>query len=255
VDLEFIDTYHTVDALDGAGNQTHSDEYTPIKLQDPLGTGSPVLSIAYPTVLTDSSRNNAYEDYYRNNYHEVVNTIPGLTDDPAYIWTDEVYYKPDGLEYAQLDRTWSHIEYNAGLQPGDKFLISSMINASAYHAVPIDSVKAGKVITKFADTYFHGSVERVNPYRNYATSIAIEPGTVVAGKQIGAKVFISFTDNVGNQKSLTPSYLNPGSNRPIETRLVELKSDYWIDYAFSTGSIDESQRDSYKANPNNIDRK
>ena len=255
VDMGFIDTYHTVDALDGAGNQTFSDEYTPIKLKDPLGTGSPVLTIDCPTVLTTSYRNNAYADYYRNNYHQVVNTIPGLTDDPAYIWKDEVHYKTDGLEYAELGRVFSHVEYNAGLQPGDKFLISSMINAQAYHAVPIDSVKAGKVITKFADTYFHGSTERVNPYRNYATSIAIEPGTVVAGKQIGAKVFISFTDNVGIQRAgISYEYLAPGANRPIEERMVELKSDYWIDFAFSTGSIDESQRDAYKANPNNIDR-
>jgi hypothetical protein len=254
VDMGFIDTYHTVDALDMAGNAGGSDEYTPIKLKDPLGTGSPVLSIEYPTVLTSPGRTNSYADYYRNNYHQVVSTLPGLTDDPAYIWKDEVYYKPDGLEYGELDRIWNHIEYNAGLQPGDKFLISSMINASAYYAIPLDAIKAGKIITKFADTYYHGAIERVNPYRNYATSIAVEPGTIVAGKQIGAKVFISFTDNVGIQKSLVPSYLAPGSNYPVETKMVELKSDYWIDFAFSTGSIDESERDYYKSLPNNIDR-
>ena len=253
IDLGFIDTYHQVDALNGAGNDSGSDPYVPIKLNDPLKTGSPVLGISYITDITSPNRNNAYEDYYRNNYHQVVNTIPGLTDDPAYIWTDEVYYNADGLEYGELGRVWSHIEYNPGLQPGDKFLISSMINAYAYYAVPLESVKAGKVITKFADTYMHGTVERVNPYRNYATSIAVEPGTVVAGKQIGAKVFISFTDNVGNQKSLTPSYDNPGSNTPIENRLVELKSDYWIDYAYSTGSISDTERDYYKSLPNNID--
>jgi hypothetical protein len=252
VDMGFIDTYHSIDALDGAGKEL--GDYVKAKLDDPLATGSQVLNYNYPTTYTTPNRSNGYEDYYRNNYHQVVNTIPGLTDDPAYIWKDEVYYKADGLEYGELDRVWNHVEYNAGLQPGDKFLISSMISAYGYYAVPIDSVKAGKVITKFADTYFHGTTERVNPYRNYATSIAIEPGTVVAGKQIGAKVFISFTDNVGEQKSLTPSYLNPGSNTPIETRVVELKTDYWIDYAYSTGSINEFERDQYKANPKNLDR-
>ena len=252
VDMGFIDTYHAIDALDGAGKEL--GDYVKAKLDDPLATGSQVLNFNYPTTYTSPNRDNGYEDYYRNNYHQVVNTIPGLTDDPAYIWKDEVLYKADGLEYGELSRVWNHVEYNAGLQPGDKFLISSMISAYGYYAVPIDSVKAGKVITKFADTYFHGTTERVNPYRNYATSIAIEPGTVVAGKQIGAKVFISFTDNVGEQKSLTPSYLNPGSNTPIETRIVELKTDYWIDYAYSTGSISESERDQYKADPKNIDR-
>jgi len=252
VDMGFIDTYHTVDALDNVGSE--NGDFVAAKINDPLNTGSPVLNINYLTSYTSPGRSNNYEDYYRNNYHQVVSTIPGLTDDPAYIWKDEVYYKTDGLEYGELERVWSHIEYNSGLQPGDKFLISSMINAYGYYAVPIESIKAGKVITKFADTYMHGKVERINPYRNYATTIAIEPGTVVAGKQIGAKVFISFTDNVGNQQSLTPSYLNPGSNTPIETRIVELNTDYWIDYAYSTGNITDVQRDKYKADPKNIDR-
>ena len=254
VDMGFIETYHQVSSLDDVGNASFSDEWTPVKLRDPLETGSPVLDIQYNTVYTDPGRQNEYEDYYRNNYHQVVNTIPDLTDDPAFIWTDEAVYDPDGLEYGELGRVWNHVEYNPGLQPGDKFLISSMIGASAYYATPLSSVKAGKVITKFADTYRHGIVERVNPYRDYATAIAIEPGTVVAGKQIGAKVFISFTDNVGVQKSLVSSYLPPGSGRPIESRMVELKSDYWIDYAYSTGSIDENQRNYYKTLPNNIDR-
>jgi hypothetical protein len=46
----------------------------------------------------------------------------------------------------------------------------------------------------------------------------------------------------------------PGSNQPVETRPVELKSDYWIDYAYSTGSIEQSEREYYKTFPNNIDR-
>ena len=254
IDMGFIDTYHTVDALNGYGNELGSDPFVPIKLNDPLNTGAPVLNLNYETAITTSGdRTNSFKDYYRNNYHEVVNTLYGLTDDPAYIWKDEVYYKPDGLEYGELDRIWSRIEYNPGLQPGDKFLISCMINAGAFHAIPLDAVKAGKVITKFAETYMHGTVERVNPYRNYATSIAVEPGTVVAGKQIGAKVFISFTDNPGIQQSLTPSYLAPGSNVSVEVRSVELNTNYWIDYAFTTGSITSEERDFYRSRTTNID--
>lgn len=250
VDMGFIDTYHQVDSLNGFGNSGGSDPYVPIKLNDPLGTGTPKLNIEYVTSLTDEGRTNSYEDYYRNNYHQVVNTIPGLTDDPAYIWKDSVLYTPDGLNYGELGRIWSHIEYNPGLQPGDKFLIACMFGANAYYATPINAIKAGKVITKFADTYMHGAIERVNPYRNYATTIAVEPGTVVAGKQIGAKVFISFTDNVGNQQGLPTT---SSSGYPIEQALVELKSNYWIDYAYSTGSITTSDRDTYRAATNNLD--
>jgi hypothetical protein len=252
VDMGFIDTYHEVSDLDQAGNSDISDPYTPVKLNDPLNTGTPKLNINYVTSLTNSNRENRYRDFYRNNYHQVVNTLEDLTDDPAYIWKDQVYYEPDGTEFIELSRWWNHIEYNPGLQIGDKFLISSGLIPQTYFATPITAVKAGKVITKFADTYFHGAVERVNPFKDYATSIAVEPGTVVAGKQIGAKVFISFTDVVGTQNM---RFTTPFSATPQEQAMVELKTNYWIDYAFSIGAITATQRDSYKARTENLDNK
>lgn len=251
VDMGFIDTYHEVSDLNQAGNSDISDPYTPVKLNDPLNTGTPKLNINYVTSLTDATRDNRYLDFYRNNYHQVVNTLEDLTDDPAYIWKDQVYYEPDGTDFAELSRWWSHIEYNPGLQVGDKFLISSGLNPQTYFAAPIAAIKAGKVITKFADTYFHGAVERVNPFKDYATSIAVEPGTVVAGKQIGAKVFISFTDVVGKQNIRFATF--PAEQQ--EQAMVELKTNYWIDYAFSIGAITATERDSYKARTQNLDNK
>jgi hypothetical protein len=245
VDMGFIDTYHLVSDLDGAGNEGGSDPYVPIKLNDPLNTGTEILNIDYTTTDGDE-----YLDAYRNNYHEVVNTLTDLTDDASFIWTDEIRYDVDGSEYGELDRWWSHIEYSDGLQVGDKFLISTAPTyGQSYFATPINAVRAGKVITKFADTYRHGLIERVNPYRNYATAIAVEPGTVVAGKQIGAKVFISFTDVVGQQQY--GSQTEAGTS--IEQRTVSLKSDYWINYAYDAGIITVDERDSYLADPRNLD--
>jgi hypothetical protein len=240
VDMGFIDTYHEVSDLTDSGNEGLSDPYVPVKINDPLNTGTPQLSIDYPTSLTGSG-NDSYLDAYRNNYHEVVNTLTDLTDDAAFIWTDEIKYRADQSEFGELDRWWSHVEYNDGLQVGDKFLISTTPTYSqTYFATPLDAVRAGKVITKFADTYRFGLVERVNPYRNYATSIAVEPGTVVAGKQIGAKVFISFTDVVGTQQ-----YGNAigGQGVSIEQKQVSLKTDYWINYAYSVGLLTVEERD------------
>jgi hypothetical protein len=244
VDMGFIDTYHLVSDLAGAGNESGSDPYVPIKLNDPLGTGTPVLGISYPT------EGDTYLDAYRNNYHQVVNTLEDLTDDAAFIWTDEIFYSTDSSEWGELSRNWSHVEYNDGLQVGDKFLISTApSNGISYFATPLDAVRAGKVITKFADTYMYGAVERVNPYRNYATSIAVEPGTVVAGKQIGAKVFISFTDVVGIQKNATLG----GRGRSIEQKMVSLKTDYWINYAYSIGLLTVEERTKLLAD--SIDRR
>jgi hypothetical protein len=136
------------------------------------------------------------------------------------------------------------------LQVGDRFLISTTLTPNqTYFATPLDAVRAGKVITKFADTYRFGAVERVNPYRNYATSIAVEPGTVVAGKQIGAKVFISFTDVVGIQQGYS-RVIADGRGRPAEHKSVSLATPYWISYAYSIGAITTEQRNKYLSDIN-----
>jgi hypothetical protein len=241
VDMGFIDTYHVVSDLSDSGNEGKSDPYVPVKLNDPLATGTPQLSINYPTSLTTED-DDAYLDAYRNNYHQVVNTLTDLTDDAAFIWTDEIKYVADQSEFGELDRYWSHVEYSDELKVGDKFLISTTPTFyQSYFATPLDAVRAGKVITKFADTYRFGLVERVNPYRNYATSIAVEPGTVVAGKQIGAKVFISFTDVVGIQQ--IGRVIGDGQGESIEQKQVSLTTDYWINYAYSVGLLTVEERD------------
>lgn len=245
VDMGFIDTYHTVPDLAGAGNEIDTDPYVPIKLDDPYGDGSETYNYGdiYKTALNAVDEGNVFKDAYRNNYHEVVNTLEDLTTDDGFIWTDEILYDVDGSEFGELDRQWSHIEYKDSLQVGDKFLISTAPTIGmSYFAAPISAVKAGKVITKFAETYFYGSVERVNPYRNYATTIAVEPGTVVNGKQIGAKVFISFTDVVGVQQGYSDSFYQGNS---VEQRSVSLSTPYWISYAYSIGAITDDQRDQY----------
>jgi len=241
VDMGFIDTYHEVSDLTDSGNLGLSDPYVPLKLNDPLETGTPQLTINYTTNLTTED-DDVYLDAYRNNYHQVVNTLYDLTDDAAFIWTDEIKYQADQSDFGELDRYWSHVEYSDELKVGDKFLISTAPTLyQSYFAAPLDAVRAGKVITKFADTYRFGLVERVNPYRNYATSIAVEPGTVVAGKQIGAKVFISFTDVVGIQQ--IGRVIGDAQGESIEQKQVSLTADYWINYAYSVGLLTVEERD------------
>jgi hypothetical protein len=246
VDMGFIDTYHEVSDLTNSGNEGGSDPFVPIKLDNPYGDGSEIYSYSQ-AYKTDSG--DEFLDAYRNNYHQVVNTLADLTDDDGFIWTDEIKYQADQSEFGELDRWWSHIEYKDSLQVGDRFLISTTPTFNqTYFATPLDAVRAGKVITKFADTYRFGAVERVNPYRNYATSIAVEPGTVVAGKQIGAKVFISFTDVVGKQQ--IGRVIGDGLGDSIEQKTVSLDTSYWISYAYSIGAITTDERDQYLADAN-----
>ena len=249
IDLGFIEDYAQISDLADPNDNINSPKIA----TDPLNTGlfSP---LNYVNSTTDPSRNNKWSDMAKNNRHKIVNEIEDLTTDDGYVWDKVLQYTADGLEYGQTGRVFHHIEYKPKLSVNDTFLISDFrTSGSTYFAVPFNKVKAGKIVTSFADTYLQGTTETVNPYRNYATTIAVEPGTVVAGKQIGAKVFISFTDGVGNQKSV--GGYGPFENiQPINGALIELKTDAFIDYAYSLGSISIGERTEYKANPNNLDR-
>ena len=249
IDLGFIEDYAQISDLADPDDNTNS----PKVVTDPLNTGlfSP---LNYVNSTTDPDRGNKWSDMFKNNRHKVVNEIEDLTTDEGYVFDKVLQYTADGLEYGQTGRVFHHIEYKPKLSVGDTFLIGDFrTSGSTYFAVPFDKVKAGKIVTSFADTYLRGTTETVNPYRNYATTIAVEPGTVVAGKQIGAKVFISFTDGVGNQKSV--GGYGPFENiQPVNGALIELKTDAWIDYAYNLGAISVAERNEYKANPNNLDR-
>jgi hypothetical protein len=249
IDLGFIEDYAQISDLADPNDNINSPKIA----TDPLNTGL-FTPLNYVNSTTDPNRGNQWNDMFKNNRHKVVNEIQDLTTDDGYVWDKLLQYTADGLEYGQTGRIFHHIEYKPKLSVGDTFLISDFrTSGSTYFAVPFDKVKAGKVVTSFADTYLQGTTETVNPYRNYATTIAVEPGTVVAGKQIGAKVFISFTDGVGNQQSLG-GYGVFENIQPINGALIELKTDAFIDYAYNLGSISIAERNQYKANPNNLDR-
>ncbi len=239
IDMGFIDSYEIVDDLAAVGGPPLSDTYAPIKLD---GTGAENLLTA-----NDSDLNAYFYDRDKNNYHRVVNKLTDLTDIPAFIWTDSAQYIGDGArEFGVLNRPFDHYEWKEnGLQVGDRFLIADIRDGRSYYpAVPFNKIKAGKVITAFDTTYRRGTTLVSNPYQNYATSIAVEENTVVNGKQIGGKVFISFTELASNAWSGAAARV---SNAPREMASVELKTNYWIDLAYANGIITTSERDEYKS--------
>jgi hypothetical protein len=249
IDLGFIEGYSQISDLGQSSDNTYSAKIA----TDPYNTGH-FSPLNYVTYESSTNRNNQWTDTHKNNRHKVVNEVENLTTDPGYVWDNLLQYTVDGLEYGETGRVFNHIEYKPKLSIGDTFMTSDFrLSSSTYLAVPFDKVKAGTIITSFADTYLQDGTPVTNPYKNYATSIAVQPGTVVSGKQIGAKVFISFTDGVGVQKD-SDGYLPFGNIGPIDSAMIELKTDAWIDYAYNLGSITAGERDEYKANPNNLDR-
>jgi hypothetical protein len=203
-------------------------------------------------VNTDPGREDTlfyFSDSYKNNRHRLVYEVEDLTTIPGYIWKEHAYYHNDGArEFAGVDRWWNKYDYHTSIPVGEEFLIATYnpnVGEVKYQAVPFANIKAGKAMTAFGTTINQNGVDIPNPYANYATSIVVEPGDNLNGRQVGGKIFVSFTETiqkVGNY------------DVPKEYGQIGLVTDAAIEYAYSQGAITSAQRTSYLNSPNNFDR-
>jgi hypothetical protein len=244
IDLGIIEGYEIVPDLSGGVG----DLYAPTIVPEPVL--EPTLGL--------------FIDMHRNNRLRVVNTIDGLTNEPGYIWQDWAYFRGGIGELAEgfsgePNRPFISLANKPnGLQVGDTFVISDATWQDSYfEAVPFNKVKAGKVITAFANTYINGTTVTDNPYKNYATSIALEPGTILNGIPTVGKIFVNFTERLDRTIGAVNSNLIFG--RPSEgardNLTVDLIQDEWINAAYNGGEISESVRDAYLAADFNLDRR
>ena len=241
VDLKIIDRVEVVEQLNEVRAGTvASDPYSPTRILNsqiyPVNTGAPF------------ENNLRWYDNFRNNRHRVVNVISGLTDDPSYIWKESLYWSDDAIitGFDAFDRYWNaYQERPIGLQIGDEFIFTAEDTNNRLQAVPFENVKAGKIVTAFASQIRKGTSLVANPYANYATTIAVSPGEVLDGTQVGGKIFVSFTESLKSSNMFTPRSYSA----------VELKSDYWINKAYADGSITLQTKNELIADQNNIDRK
>jgi hypothetical protein len=225
IDLAIVDRVETVTDLDD--NVNFLDEATPYgDLQS--------------YTRTDAVYDDGYFfDLYKNNRHRVANLITGLTDEPGYILTEKIKYKPlDDRSFIEPDRVWVHlVEKPTGLTVGDEFIFESN---PFMQAVPLSSIKGGKAVTTFAATNKKITTDAVNPFASYATTIAVQPGDTLNGTKCLGKIFVNFTELPSSQ---------------AEEVNIELITDYWIDKAFADGTLSDEERIYLKALPTNLDRK
>ena len=174
--------------------------------------------------------------------------MPNLTNDAGYIWKDWFYFENDDtIDFGGPNRPYTRIENRAnGLQIGDEFIISDdTLRASSLKAVPIANVKAGKVITAFANQIYQNNTLVDNPYKDYATTIAVEPGTILKGKPTVGKIFVTFTEGFQREfRANTQEYFH-----------VDLIQDEFINAAYNDGEISLAKRDELIASPSNLDRR
>jgi hypothetical protein len=232
LDLKIVDRVETVVDMDDSGifYEEGTDPYAPTQV---VGTGAETLPVppAYKAPL-------GWKDTWKNNRTRIVNTYPGITDYPALVKTQQaVWLSTDELRWGGPDRLFYKYEHKDTLSVGDEFVISTTgeladKNYNGYLATPFANVKAGKIITAFANTVRRGLDLIDNPYKNYAQSIVVSPGDVLDGTQVGGKIYVNFTEEI---------------NKCQETGSVELISDYWVNYAYDNGAITLAEKTSLLA--------
>lgn len=223
LDLKIVDRIETVPDMD---DNLATDPYAPTQMTDSSAAALPTPPEYNPPL--------GWEDTWKNNRTRIVNTHPDITDYPALVKTQQAFWRStDEFRWGGADRVFVRYEHKDALAVGDEFVISTTgadgrNNLQGYQAAPFENVKAGKIITAFANTIRRGLDEIENPYRNYAQSIILEPGDVLDGTQVGGKIFVNFTEEI---------------NKCQESGSVELISPYWINYAYENGAISLEERD------------
>lgn len=202
-----------------------------------------------------------YVDTWRNNRLRLVNTYEDITNYPTFLWRDWMLFEnDDAINFGGINRPFiSLLDRPNGLQVGDEFIISDAYKYDlSYQAVPFANVKAGTIITAFANTIDRNGVAIENPYKNYATSIAVSPGTILKGKPTVGKIFVNFTERItGTVSQITGDVSTPFIRphwRSRDTHLVELIQDKWINQAYTDGSITLEKKNELLAAPANLDR-
>ena len=155
---------------------------------------------------------NKYFDTHRNNKYELATPVAGLTNKETYILTDFINYNPDNnYDYEQYHAKYSYRQF--GLQERNEFIIPGLalrkvtlnenlpgftqnqkrINALA--VVAASDILAGTVVTKLANTYYTGSTVTNNPYDDYASTIVVHNGQLLAGQPTNGKIFVNCVED------------------------------------------------------------
>lgn len=237
LDLKIVNRIELVpDLNDTTGYQ--SDPYSP----------TVVPNAAKSLPINTGNTANLWWDAHRNNRLRVLNTIPGLTNWRSVIKTKmALWTNDDTINFGAPDRQFFDYELRPnGLSVGDEFFMNTTdvryntIFGQVVAATPINNVLCGTPITAFANQYRRGLDLVDNPYKNHVTSIAIKPGDVLNGRQVGGKIWVNFTEPI-----------------PFENELANIDGIHtdWIEAAYFDGAITLDTRNSLIASVNNLETK
>ena len=234
IDDRFKDTPLSIEYPQYAGNDLRSIELTnPNNWDDEDNSIKQTIQLRSKYAIND--KNTQYwPDRNNNMKHRVLNQVEYLTDDSSYIFIDRAFYQnDDNVDFLGQSRHYQRFEYRLnGLQIGDEFIFGNPASKTqlgntrsnqntGFWAVHKDDILAGIPITGQPLQYYSQNELVDNPYKDYVHSIALQPGTTLDGKGLGGKIFVSISEVFWDET--------------LETSIVDLITDYWIDIAYENG--------------------
>lgn len=152
-----------------------------------------------------------YGDSNKNDRFRVRAIVEGLTDLPSYM-IQEAISAWDAGTWAWHFVAYKYLHRLSGLQIGDEYIFEGtdmgldMDAVSAdynqvragrwfgYKATPGNAVLAGTVVTTFGEKFWTGTSQVDNPYKDYATTIILQPGDRLRGQVLSGRVYCNFTE-------------------------------------------------------------
>lgn len=148
-----------------------------------------------------------YYDTHTNSSHRIVAKVEGITDMPGYTLVEETYFRDPTYDYLQdLQYSARYVDHPTGLAIGDEFKIDGPIaqtkQAEARVAIQTynlisfrpDQINVGVALAKQQLYLDDGDLHYLNPQRENATVIVVEPGTMLDGREIKGKIVIDSND-------------------------------------------------------------
>jgi hypothetical protein len=162
-----------------------------------------------------------YEDYNRNSKFRVRATVPGLTDLPSWMIQDQVWHR-DYDEWGWTGIARKYLVRDDGLRIGDEYIYwGAEVAQDTFEgfytrefgtwATPPGHVKAGTVVTTFGAKHWMGQNEVDNPYKDYATTIVLQPGDTLKGRPVGGRIYVNFSESPSSQRNAVPEQVLPAT--------------------------------------------
>lgn len=229
-----------------------------IVASDNLSGGDYAAGIGQTQDMSASTLENKaffYHDTNANNRFRVRAAIDGLTDIPGWMIADAVWHV-DYDQYGWQGAAYKYLKRDAGLLIGDEYIFygSEVINAKSLDAaerrynrfngtwaVPNGHVKAGTIVTTFGSKHWVDKSLVDNPYRDYATTIVLNQGDVLAGRPVGGRIFVNFTEQPSNGLGVAVQEIPSGNTGWPALYPVETSAQREWDYSWTRTTLKSTQ--------------